>query len=108
MTQELDCCVQIETGLVAALHDGHFIRYREDSPSNFSLFLNPNKQLLSSRVLKLTMILQLKSTKGKGWSEINLKKSLKQGTVTRQDYFLWIVVLESRTSLIELLQTVYL
>ena len=82
MSQEYECCVQLETGLVTALHAGHFLRDREDSPSNFSFFLTPKKQPLSSDRFKSTMILQLKATQGKGWSETDFKEALKQGIVT--------------------------
>ena len=40
LDHELDCCVHIESGLVASLHAGHVLREREDSPSNFSFFAN--------------------------------------------------------------------
>ena len=85
LSQELNCCVNIETGLVTALYSGHFVRDREDSPSNFSFFMTPKKQPLSSDRFKPTMILQLKATQGKGWSETDLKDALKQGIETPND-----------------------
>ena len=85
LTQDLGCCVSIETGLVTALYSGHFLRDREDSPSNFSFFMTPKKMPLSANKLKPTMILQLKASQGKGWSETDLKEALKQGIVTPHD-----------------------
>ena len=85
LSQELNCCVNIETGLVTALYSGHFIRDRDDSPSNFSFFMTPKKQPLSSDRFKPTMILQLKASQGKGWSETDLKDALKQGIETPND-----------------------
>ena len=36
------CIVEIETGLVTALVNGQFLRDREDTPSNFCIFLLPD------------------------------------------------------------------
>ena len=85
LSQDLNCCVSIETGLVTALYSGHFIRDRDDSPSNFSFFMTPKKQPLSSDRFKPTMILQLKASQGKGWSETDLKEAIKQGIETPTD-----------------------
>ena len=85
LDQEMECCIQLDTGLVAALHAGHFTRDREDSPGNFSFFLTPKKQPLSSNIFRPTMILQLKASQGKGWSEIDLQNALKQGIITPND-----------------------
>ena len=85
LDHELNCCVQIESGLVASLHAGHFLREREDSPSNFSFFLTPKKQPLSTNRFRPTMILQLKANQGKGWSDTDLKDALKQGIATPTD-----------------------
>ena len=85
LDQEMECCVHIDTGLIAALHAGHFIRDREDSPSNFSFFLTPKKQPLSSNIFRPTMVLQLKASQGKGWSDTDLKEALKQGMVAPRD-----------------------
>ena len=82
LTNDFNCCVSIESGLVTALYSGHFLRNREDSPSNFSFFLTPKKQPLSAGHFQPTMILQLKTTQGKGWSEMDMKETLKQGIVT--------------------------
>ena len=85
LSQDLGCCVSIDTGLVTALYSGHFLRDREDSPSNFSFFMIPKKLPLSANKSKPTMILQLKASQGKGWSETDLKDALKQGIVTPAD-----------------------
>ena len=85
LTQEYNCCVSIESGLVTALYSGHFQRDREDSPGNFSFFLTPKKTPLSSSQFKPMMILQLKTSQGKGWSEMDMKEALKQGIVTPTD-----------------------
>ena len=85
LDHEFNCCVQIESGLVASLHAGHFLREREDSPSNFSFFLTPKKQPLATNRFRPTMILQLKANQGKGWSENDLKDALKQGIITPTD-----------------------
>ena len=85
LSQDLKCCVSIETGLVTALHGGHFLRDKEDSPSNFSFFMTPKKLPLSTDRFKPTMILQLKANQGKGWSETDLKDALKQGIATPSD-----------------------
>ena len=85
LSQDLRCCVDIGSGLVTALFSGHFIRDREDSPSNFSFFLTPKKQPMTTDRLKSTMILQLKASQGKGWSYTDLKDALKQGIVTPND-----------------------
>ena len=83
--QEMECCVHIDTGLIAALHAGYFLRYQEDSPSNFSFFLTPKKRLSSSNIFCPTMVLQLKASQGKGWSDTDLKDALKQGIVAPRD-----------------------
>ena len=85
LDHEFNCCVQLESGLVASLHAGHFLREREDSPSNFSFFLTPKKQPLATNRFRPTMILQLKANQGKGWSENDLKEALKQGIITPTD-----------------------
>ena len=85
LTQEFNCCVTIESGLVTALYSGHFQRDREDSPGNFSFFLTPKKTPLSSSQFKPMMILQLKTSQGKGWSEMDMKEALRQGIVTPPD-----------------------
>ena len=85
LSQDLRCCVDIDTGLVTALYAGQFLRDRDDSPSIFSFFLTPKKLPLSLNRLKPTMILQLKANQGKGWSETDLKDALKQGIETPQD-----------------------
>ena len=85
LSQDLKCCVDIDTGLVTALYAGQFLRDRDDSPSNFSFFLTPKKLPLSLNKLKPTMILQLKANQGKGWSETDLKDALKQGIATPHD-----------------------
>ena len=85
LDQEMECCIQLDTGLVAALHAGHFTRDRENSPSNFSFFLTPKKQPLSSNTFRPTMILQLKASQGKGWSELDLQNALKQGIIAPND-----------------------
>ena len=82
LTNNFNCCVAIELGLVTALYSGHFLRDREDSPSNFSFFLAPKKQPLSAGHFQPTMILHLKASQGKGWSETDMKEALKQGIVT--------------------------
>ena len=85
LDHEMECCVHIDTGLIAALHAGHFLRDREDSPSNFSFFLTPKKQPLSSNIFRPTMVLQMKASQGKGWSDTDLKDALKQGIITPHD-----------------------
>ena len=85
LSQDLKCCATVETGLVTALYNGHFLRDRDDSPSNFSFFMIPKKLPLSADKTKPTMILQLKASQGKGWSETDLKEALKQGRVTPLD-----------------------
>ena len=85
LTHEYKCCVTMDTGLITALYSGHFLRDRDDSPSNFSFFLTPKKEPLSSNRLKPSIILQLKATQGKGWSDVDMKDALKQGISTPTD-----------------------
>ena len=85
LERSLECCAHIDTGLATALYAGHFLREREDSPSNFSFFLTPKKQPLAGDRFRPTMILQLKANQGQGWSETDLKEALKQGIVTPTD-----------------------
>lgn len=85
LSHEFGCWVSIGTGLVTALHEGHFLLERENSPSNFSFFLTPKRQPLSSDKFRPTMILQLKASQGKGWSETDLKDALKQGIISSTD-----------------------
>ena len=85
LTHEYKCCVTMDTGLVTALYSGHFLRDRDDSPSNFSFFLLPKKEPLSVNRLKPSIILQLKATQGKGWSELDMKEAIKQGVTTPSD-----------------------
>ena len=66
LTQDSECCVMIDTGLVTALHVGHFVRDRDDSPSNFSFFLTPKRHPMAFDKFKPTLILQLKARQGKG------------------------------------------
>ena len=47
--------------------------------------MTPKKISLSSDRFKPTMILQLKASQGKGWSETDLKEALKQGIATPED-----------------------
>ena len=72
------CIVEIETGLVTALVNGQFLRDREDTPSNFSIFLVSQRKPLSSSSFKSGMILRLKSLHAK-WDEKNMKDAVKQG-----------------------------
>ena len=85
LTHEYKCCVTMDTGLVTALYSGHFLRDRDDSPGNFSFFLLPKKEPLSMNRLKPSIILQLKATQGKGWSELDMKEAIKQGVTTPSD-----------------------
>jgi len=82
LREKFSCVVEISTGLVSALYTGKFIREREDSPSNFSFFMVPKLKPLSSGFAEQAMILQLKATQGKGWSDSDLKEAVKQGIVT--------------------------
>jgi len=82
LKEKYRCVIDISTGLVSALYTGKFIRDREDSPNNFSFFMVPKLKPLSSGHSTQAMILQLKATQGKGWSENDLKEAVKQGIVT--------------------------
>ena len=46
MNSRFKCVVEIDTGLVTALANGHFLRDRADTPSNFSFFLVPKQKTL--------------------------------------------------------------
>ena len=72
------CIVEIETGLVTALVNWQFPRDREDTPSNFSIFLVSKRKPLSSSSFKSGMILQLKSLHSK-WDDKDMKDVFKQG-----------------------------
>ena len=72
------CIVEIETGLVTALVNGQFLRDREDTPSNFSIFLVPKRKPLSSSSFKSGMLLRLKSLHSK-WDDKDMKDVVKQG-----------------------------
>ena len=51
------CHPDLQQGLVQALYDGHFLRDREDSPSNCIFFLCPRLQPLASNNRKHNTIL---------------------------------------------------
>ena len=72
------CIVEIETGLVTALVNGQLLRDREDTPSNFSIFLVPIRKPLSSSSFKSGMILGLKYLYSK-WDDKDMKDVVKQG-----------------------------
>ena len=79
------CTPDLQTGFTQALFDGHFLRDREDSPSNFSFFLCPRKNPLSSGNRKRNTILMIKTKQGKGWSEQDYDDAVKQGISTPDD-----------------------
>ena len=79
------CHPDLQQGLVQALYDGHFLRDREDSPSNFSFFLCPRMQPLASGNRKRNTILQIKTKQGKGWSDEDYAKAVRQGMSTPGD-----------------------
>ena len=85
LSNELGCIVNVESGLTTSLYHGHFLREREDSPGNFSFFLVPKKQPLSTGHFKTAMVLQLKVNAGKGWDDSDLSSALKQGIMTPHD-----------------------
>lgn len=89
MKEKFNCYADISTGFITALYTGKFLRERSDSPSNFSFFLVPKLKPLSSGFSEKAMILQLKTSQGKGWSDNDLKEAVKQGiiTPTSQDEF---------------------
>ena len=74
--------IELSSGLVSALLSGKFVRDRENSPNNISFFMVPKIKPLSSGHAETAMILQFKSTQGKGWSDLDLKEEVKQGIVT--------------------------
>ena len=79
------CNPDLQPGFTQALYDGHFTRDREDSPSNFSFFLCPRMQPLSSGDRKRSTILQIKNKQGKGWSDQDYADAVKQGISTPDD-----------------------
>ena len=79
------CNPDLQSGFTQALFDGHFLCDREDSPSNFSFFLCPRKNPLSSGNRKRRTILLIKTKQGKGWSEQDYNDAVKQGISTPDD-----------------------
>ena len=79
------CHPDFETGFLQAIHDGHYLRDREDSPSNFSFFLCPRMQPLSAGNRARSTILQIKNKQGKGWTEKDYDDAVKQGISTPGD-----------------------
>jgi len=79
------CHPDFQQGFIQAIYDGHYLRDREDSPSNFSFFLCPRMQPLSAGNRKETTILQIKIKQGKGWTEKDYDAAVKQGISTPSD-----------------------
>jgi hypothetical protein len=79
------CHPEFQQGFIQAIYDGHFLRDREDSPSNFSFFLCPRMQPLSAGKRKETTILQIKNKQDKGWTEQDYDEAVKQGISTPSD-----------------------
>ena len=80
-----NCFPDFQPGFIQALYDGHFLRDREDSPSNFSIFLCPRLNPLSAGDRQKTTILQIKNRQGKGWSDQDYSDAVKQGISTPVD-----------------------
>ena len=70
------CHPDLQHGFVQALYDGHFLRDREDAPSNFSFFLCPRLQPLAASHCQHNTILQLKTKQGKGWDDDDYKAAV--------------------------------
>ena len=68
------CHPDLQQGLVQALYDGHFLRDREDSSSNFSFFLCPRLQPLFSSNRVQNTILRLKKSKIKVGTKLTIKQ----------------------------------
>lgn len=82
LQEKYQCQTDLSSGLVSALYSGRFLRERSDSPSNFSFFLVPKLHPLSRGFGERAMMLQLKVTQGKGWSDHDMKEAIKQGVIT--------------------------
>ena len=70
--------MEIEIGLVTTLVNGQFLRDREDTPSNFFIFLVPKKKPLSLNSFKSGIILCLNSLHSK-WDDKDMKNVVIQG-----------------------------
>ena len=77
-----NCFPDFQPDFIQALHDGNFLHDREESPSNFSIFLCPCLNPLSAGDRQCTTILQIKNKQGKGWTDQDYSDAVKQGIST--------------------------
>ena len=87
LTNTFNCIVDTDHGMATALYSGAFVRERDDLPANFSIFLVPKMRPLASNNQAQSMLLQLKVTHGKGWSEKDYSEAVKQGIKTPSDTY---------------------
>jgi len=76
---EFSTMFDCQLGTVTALFSGLFMWDRDDTPSNFSFFSFPKIQPLSGNADKQAMVLHMKVSHGKGWSDTDAEEALKQG-----------------------------
>ena len=79
------CVAKVNQGMSLALYAGLFLRDVDDLPGNFTIFLVPKQKPNACSSSLRSMMLQLKSKFGKGWSEQDFKQAIKQGVCTPND-----------------------
>ena len=85
--------------LASALHQGYFRWDRTDLPSNFSIFLCGNPPTLSTSSVSDSLNLAMKASEGKGLSETDIAKALKQVRSTPKDVYEAIDMLQNMYSI---------
>ena len=75
----------IPSGAATSLFNGCFTRTFPDSPSNFSIFSFPDKNVIAKNIASECMILQIKEISGKGLTNEDIEAALKQGLAIPAD-----------------------
>ena len=78
------CIINLSTGFVTSLYTGAFIWDSPSKPNNWNGFQFAKPAPDSASGVQEALILSLKATEGKGWSETDILKALVQGLVVAQ------------------------
>jgi hypothetical protein len=79
LKHQFGAAVDVSAGVITSIYNGGFLWTHDDSPSNFSAFSFPEKQIFGKNAMTDCIILQLKEISGKGLSTIDVEAALKQG-----------------------------
>ena len=79
LKHQFGASVEVSAGVITSIYNGGFLWTHDDSPSNFSAFSFPEKQIFGKNAMTDCIILQLKEISGKGLSTTDVEAALKQG-----------------------------